>query len=69
VLRAKGIVYLAEDRQRRHVFQLVGRRWSLTPDRPWGSDTPRTELVLIGLDGTLDGEALLAPLTTVAARV
>jgi G3E family GTPase len=69
VLRAKGIVYLAEDRQRRQVFQLVGRRWSLTPDRPWGSDTPRTELVLIGLDGTLDGEALLAPLTTVAARV
>ena len=69
VLRAKGIVYLAEDPQRRHVFQLVGRRWSLTPDRPWGDDTPRTELVLIGLDGLLDGEALLAALTTAEARV
>lgn len=63
VLRAKGIVHLAEDPQHRYVLQLVGRRWSLTPDRTWGSDQPRTQLVLIGLAGQFDGEALLAPLT------
>lgn len=62
VLRAKGIVWLAEDPVRRHVFQLVGARWSLTPDRDWGSERPRTEIVLIGLAGQLDGAALLAPL-------
>jgi G3E family GTPase len=62
VLRAKGVVFLHEDPSRRHVLQLVGRRWSLTPDRAWGGDPPRTELVLIGLAGRLDGEALLATL-------
>jgi len=68
VLRAKGIVYLADD-PRRQVFQLVGRRWSLTPDRAWGSDPPRTELVLLGLTGTLEGDELLATLATAATHM
>jgi G3E family GTPase len=62
VLRAKGIVQLAEDPLRRYVLQLVGRRWSLTPDRLWGEDTPRSEFVVIGLAGELDGAALLEAL-------
>jgi G3E family GTPase len=62
VLRAKGLVWLTGDPARRHVFQLVGARWSLTPDADWGSERPRTEIVLIGLAGQLDGAALLAPL-------
>ena len=62
VLRAKGILYLAEDPSRRHIFQLVGRRWSLTPDRIWGRDPPLSELVMIGLAGQLDGDALLTSL-------
>ena len=64
VLRAKGIVYLAEDPLHRHVFQMVGRRWSLTADRAWDSDPPRSELALMGLAGQLDGETLLATLMT-----
>lgn len=64
ILRAKGIVCLAEDPLHRHVFQMVGRRWSLTADRTWGSDPPRSELVLMGLAGQLDGETLLATLVT-----
>jgi G3E family GTPase len=62
VLRAKGVVHLSSHATRRHVFQLVGRRWSLTPDRPWNNETPQTQLVLIGLTGQFDGETLLAPL-------
>jgi G3E family GTPase len=61
VLRAKGVVHLAGDPWRRYVFQLVGRRWSLTPDRAWGAGPRQTRLVLIGLAGQLDGRAL-APL-------
>ena len=67
VLRAKGIVYLADDKLHRYVFQLVGRRWSLTQDRLWRSDPPRTELVLIGLACQIDGETLLAGLEAAKA--
>jgi G3E family GTPase len=67
VLRAKGIVYLADDKLHRYVFQLVGRRWSLTQDRLWRSDPPRTELVLIGLACQLDGERMLAGLEAAKA--
>ena len=62
VLRAKGIVHLRQSPEQRHVFQLVGRRWSLTPDRVWGRDPHRTDIVMIGLAGQLDGAALLASL-------
>jgi G3E family GTPase len=61
VFRAKGIVALTDVPDRRAVFQLVGRRVSLTVGEPWGDDTPRTQLVFIGTPGGLD-EAVLAPL-------
>jgi G3E family GTPase len=63
VLRAKGVIRLVEDPTRRHVFQLVGRRWSLEADRAWGPDLPVTQIVTIGLAGQFDGDALLAALT------
>lgn len=62
VLRAKGLVYVAEDPGRRYVFHRTGRRWSLVPDREWGSEPPRTEIVLIGLVGHLDGTPLVRDL-------
>ena len=62
VLRAKGIVHLRQLSDRRHVFQLVGRHWSLTPDRGWEADPRRTDIVMIGLAGQVDGAALLARL-------
>lgn len=62
VLRAKGIVHLSEDSGRRYVFQMVGRRRTLTPDRAWGEQPARTELVIIGLAGQIDGDALLRSL-------
>lgn len=54
VLRAKGFVHLAEDPERRHVLQLVGKRWALEPGEPWGEAEPQTRLVFIGLPGSLD---------------
>ena len=48
IYRAKGFVHLAEDPGRRYIFQQVGPRWSLEPDRDWTPDSPRTVLVVIG---------------------
>lgn len=62
VLRAKGIVRLAEDPGRRYLFHRTGRRWTLVPDRDWGADPPRTDIVLIGLAGHLEGLPLLRDL-------
>ncbi|MEI7619682.1 MAG: GTP-binding protein [Actinomycetota bacterium] len=51
VVRAKGIVWLADDPERRYTLQVVGRRCRLVADRPWG-DTPRqTRIVVIALPG------------------
>lgn len=51
VFRVKGLVWLAEDSERRYVYQQVGARWSLEPDTPW-SDTPASnQLVVIGRKG------------------
>jgi G3E family GTPase len=59
VLRAKGIVHLADDPGHRYVLQVVGRRSELTRDRPWRADEqPETRLVVLGPVGSLrDGSA------------
>ncbi len=64
VIRAKGIVRLIEAPGRRHVLQLVGRRWSLDPspseaergDDKQGNGEPsgRSAIVCLGLAGQLD---------------
>jgi G3E family GTPase len=64
VIRAKGIVRLIEAAGRRHVLQLVGRRWSLEPapsegergDDEQGNCEPsgRSAIVCLGLAGQLD---------------
>ena len=54
ILRAKGILYLQEDTQKRHIFQLVGKRWSLKTKEKWDNEKPSTKLVMIGLSGCID---------------
>lgn len=61
VLRAKGFVHLKEDPAHRHLFQLVGRRWSLDQDSRWEGELPRTRLVAIGLSRDFEGAALFRP--------
>ncbi len=54
IVRAKGTVVLADEAEP-HLFQLVGRRWSLTPappDRRPAGRRSTTELVLIAVDPT-----------------
>ena len=54
ILRAKGIVYLHDDPERKYLLQLVGKRWSLAPAESWGDQQPQTKLVFIGLPGSID---------------
>ena len=41
IVRAKGFLHLREDPASRYLLQLVGRRYSIEPDRPWGDEPPR----------------------------
>jgi G3E family GTPase len=52
VLRAKGLVYLAEDPEHATIFQHVGKRWSLTPGPAWDDRSRRTAIVMIGIPGS-----------------
>ncbi len=69
VLRAKGVLYLAEEPTRRYVFQRMGRRWTLTPHRAWlPQEKPATELVLIALAGQCEGGQLVKELESRCTR-
>jgi G3E family GTPase len=57
IYRAKGFVYLRDDRERRYVYQKVGTRWSLEPGTPWGKEARRTVVVMIALAGTSGAKA------------
>jgi G3E family GTPase len=48
VLRAKGFVALADDLGTRHLLQLAGRRWSLTPAGRWDGE-PTTAITTISI--------------------
>lgn len=63
VIRAKGIVTLAEMPDKRFVLQLVGRRWSLEPEPPDADLLPtvpsgQSIIVCIGVAGQLDPRRL-----------
>ncbi len=60
-IRAKGHVALAGDPDRRHLYQQVGQRWTLTPDAPWGAETPTTRIVAIALADS--GRVATVPVT------
>jgi G3E family GTPase len=64
IVRAKGLLHLREDPANRYVMQVVGRRFSIEADRPWGGADPGSQIVVIGLPGTVDPAALQ---TTIAA--
>jgi G3E family GTPase len=62
IVRAKGLLHLREDAAHRYVLQVVGRRFSIEADRPWGDAAPASQLVVIGLPGSVDADALTATL-------
>lgn len=54
LLRAKGVLHLADTTTHRTIYQRVGTRWSYTPGEPWEDEIPRSSLVFIGPPGLLD---------------
>jgi G3E family GTPase len=67
IVRAKGLLHLREDPAGRYVLQVVGRRFSIESDRPWGGDAPVSRIVVIGLPGSVDDDALTATLIQLSA--
>jgi G3E family GTPase len=56
VIRAKGIVQMADEQLHRVIFQLVGKRWAFRKGEAWANEAPGTNLVLIGLPGSIPDE-------------
>ena len=66
IVRAKGLLHLREDPARRYVLQLVGRRYSIEADRAWGETRPGSQIVVIGLPGSVDAAALTSAVASLA---
>jgi G3E family GTPase len=49
ILRAKGVLCLAEKPTHRSIFQLVGKQSSLEPGREWGEEPRTSRLAMISL--------------------
>ncbi|MFC2054197.1 CobW family GTP-binding protein [Chloroflexota bacterium] len=60
IYRCKGVVYAAENPDRRAVLQVVGRRSDVALDQEWGETKPHTQIVAIGAYGSIEPEALTA---------
>ncbi len=58
VLRTKGVVSLDSSSTHRFIVQRVGSRLTITQGAAWGSDRVISRLVLIGLPGSINPEAL-----------
>jgi len=58
VFRCKGVVYAAEQPDRRAVLQVVGRQATVTFDELWGGRTPLTQIVAIGESSALNPREL-----------
>ncbi|MEL6768003.1 MAG: GTP-binding protein [Pseudomonadota bacterium] len=83
VFRAKGIVWLEELAACRTVLQMVGPRHNLRDGLLWGTETPGSDIVLIGAAGRLDrlgladrfnacigeGDASASPILRLARRI
>lgn len=67
VLRAKGVLWLAERADTRVVLQVVGRRARVDLGTPWGDVPPSSTVVFVGTAQGVDGAALGASLTACEA--
>jgi len=60
IYRCKGVVYTAENPERRAVLQVVGRRADVALGEAWGEKTQSTQIVAIGAPGSIDNDELTA---------
>ena len=61
VVRAKGVLWMADDPDRRTVYQRVGTRWSLTPEGAWNGEPRFSRLVVIARRGSFDLKGATTP--------
>lgn len=58
IVRAKGLLYLADLPATRAIAHVVGTRVSITPGGAWETTPPGTRLVFIGAPGSIERDAL-----------
>ena len=58
IFRCKGVIYTSEAPERRAVLQVVGKRVDISLQDEWGNRAPRTQIVVIGAAGSIDGHTL-----------
>jgi G3E family GTPase len=49
VVRGTGDVLIEEDPRLRYHFNMIGHRWQLQREQPWGHTAPETQLTLVGM--------------------
>jgi G3E family GTPase len=58
VYRCKGVVYCAEEPNRRTILQVVGKRVDIAVGDEWNGREPRTRIIAIGAPDGVDGAVL-----------
>lgn len=58
IYRCKGIIYTADEPNKRFSMQIVGRRTEITELDNWGNRTPCTQIVAIGESGNINSKEL-----------
>lgn len=54
IIRAKGVLWVADGQDKRTLYQRVGRRWVMEQGEAWSSLAPESNIVFIGPKGVLD---------------
>jgi G3E family GTPase len=60
IYRAKGILFLADEPDRRGLLHIVGKRAEITIDDKWEQQAPQSQIVIIGQHGSLNTDELNA---------
>jgi G3E family GTPase len=60
IYRCKGVIYSGDEPDRRAVLQVVGKRVDIAIEAAWGNRPRRTQIVAIGIPGTMDNDTIRA---------
>jgi len=58
IYRCKGVIYCVETPRQQRILQVVGRRSSVTFAYEWKEKTPKTQIVAIAAQGSINSEEL-----------
>lgn len=58
ILRAKGVLNLSDEPNRKTIYQKVGQRWNFSDTETWGAEKANTSLVFISSTGLLNTSEL-----------